>query len=115
MNGILNELDKRQKNYNTSMINQSFAYDKSFAQSAHKLQTITSLDKILIRGSVAYVSQNTWLQNQTIRENILFGKEFNKEWYKKCLVASELVKDLHTFEKRDLYGLGPDGKNVSGG
>ncbi len=31
-----------------------------------------------VYGSVAYVSQEPWIQNATLRENILFGREYNK-------------------------------------
>jgi ABC-type transport system involved in cytochrome bd biosynthesis fused ATPase/permease subunit len=50
--------------------------------SAYRMQTVISNDKILIQGTVAYVSQVSWVQNLSIRENITFGKEFNMEWYK---------------------------------
>ncbi len=31
-----------------------------------------------VYGSVAYVSQEPWIQNATLRDNILFGREYNK-------------------------------------
>ena len=32
---------------------------------------------IVINENVAYVQQEPWIQNKTIRENILFGTEFD--------------------------------------
>jgi len=29
---------------------------------------------------VAYVSQQAWIMNTSVKENILFGKNFNKKW-----------------------------------
>jgi ABC-type transport system involved in cytochrome bd biosynthesis fused ATPase/permease subunit len=36
---------------------------------------------IRVAGSVAYVEQQPWIQNMTIRENILFGSEYDEERY----------------------------------
>ena len=30
-----------------------------------------------IKGSTAYIGQSAWIQNLTLRENILFGKEYD--------------------------------------
>lgn len=50
-----------------------------------------------------------------VRANILFGKPFDLNWYQKCVEACNLVKDLKSFKELDLYELGPEGKNISGG
>lgn len=34
-------------------------------------------------GGVAYAAQESWVQNATIRENIVFGSPFDEERYKK--------------------------------
>ncbi len=54
----------------------------SMYESATRLKTIISNDKVLLRGSVAFVPQVSWVQNLSIRENITFGKDFDEEWYK---------------------------------
>ncbi|CAD8046142.1 unnamed protein product [Paramecium primaurelia] len=74
-----------------------------------------SQSSLKVKGSVAYVSQNHWLQNMSIRDNILFGKTYDKQLYKQCIAACDLMPDLLTFPKRDQYILGPDAKNISGG
>lgn len=66
-------------------------------------------------GSVAYVSQNAWIQSGTIRENILFGKPFDKERYKKSVKACALDKDLENFDNGDATEIGQRGLNMSGG
>ena len=35
------------------------------------------------RGGVAYAAQESWIQNETIRENILFGSPYDEERYQK--------------------------------
>lgn len=37
--------------------------------------------KITIYGAIAYVSQKAWIQNGTVRQNIVFGKDFKQELY----------------------------------
>jgi ABC-type multidrug transport system fused ATPase/permease subunit len=34
-------------------------------------------------GGIAYAAQESWVQNETIRENILFGSPYDEERYKK--------------------------------
>ena len=36
---------------------------------------------IVIADSLAYVQQNPWIQNKTIRDNILFGLPYEEEKY----------------------------------
>ena len=47
---------------------------------------------ILVNGSVAYVSQESWVFGGTVRQNILFGKEYNKKAYNEVLKACDLQK-----------------------
>ena len=71
--------------------------------------------KITLNGSTAYVSQNHWLQNKTVRENITFGEEFDSQWYETVVEAADLKADFGTFAKGDLKVIGPGGGNLSGG
>ena len=32
---------------------------------------------------ISYVSQQPWIQNMTVRQNILFGADVKEEWYDK--------------------------------
>ncbi|KAL6602856.1 hypothetical protein ACP70R_043217 [Stipagrostis hirtigluma subsp. patula] len=66
-------------------------------------------------GKVAYVSQNSWIQSGTVRDNILFGKPFNKEQYEKAIKACALDKDIENFDHGDLTEIGQRGLNMSGG
>ena len=47
-----------------------------------------------IRGTLAYVPQQAWIQNATVRSNILFGKEFKHEKYKRVIRSCALEPDL---------------------
>ncbi|KAL1921756.1 uncharacterized protein VTP21DRAFT_10398 [Calcarisporiella thermophila] len=64
---------------------------------------------------VAYVSQTAWLQNATIRENILFGSALEEERYQRVIEVCGLGPDLSIFEAGDLTEIGEKGVTLSGG
>ncbi|KAL2539145.1 ABC transporter C family member 8 [Abeliophyllum distichum] len=66
-------------------------------------------------GSIAYVSQGSWIQSGTIRDNILFGKPMDKTKYKEAIRVSALDKDIDSFDYGDLTEIGQRGLNMSGG
>ena len=68
-----------------------------------------------VNGSIAYVPQQAWVFNATIRENILFGKPFDQRKYAEAIRASCLERDLRLMPGGDLTELGEKGVNMSGG
>uniref|UniRef100_A0A6B2KWS6 Uncharacterized protein n=1 Tax=Arcella intermedia TaxID=1963864 RepID=A0A6B2KWS6_9EUKA len=68
-----------------------------------------------VNGSVAYVSQQPWLLNATLRDNVLFGKPFEEERYNNTIEVSELLADLKMLPGGDLTEIGEKGINLSGG
>jgi ABC-type transport system involved in cytochrome bd biosynthesis fused ATPase/permease subunit len=46
------------------------------------------------KGSIAYVAQQAWILNATVRENILFGKPWDEDYYNRVLDACALWPDL---------------------
>ncbi|KAG7123699.1 Oligomycin resistance ATP-dependent permease YOR1 like protein [Verticillium longisporum] len=65
--------------------------------------------------NVAYCPQSTWLQNATIRENILFGRSFDKELYSRVTHACALEADFALLPHGDLTEIGEKGITLSGG
>ncbi|CAK4522260.1 unnamed protein product, partial [Aphanomyces euteiches] len=57
----------------------------------------------------------SWIQNLTIRENILFGKPYDREKYNRVIEACALTKDLSLFAAGDRAEIGQKGINLSGG
>ena len=51
-----------------------------------------SSGSINVKGRVAYVSQQAWVFNGTVRHNILFGQDFDEEKYDKVITACALDK-----------------------
>ena len=54
-----------------------------------------------LQGSVAYVPQLAWIQNASLKENILFGGERKESWYHRVLEACALLPDLDLLPSRD--------------
>ncbi|XP_069328052.1 multidrug resistance-associated protein 1-like [Eulemur rufifrons] len=67
------------------------------------------------RGSVAYVSQQAWIQNCILQENILFGSVMQKQFYERVLEACALLPDLEQLPNGDQTEIGERGVNISGG
>ncbi|KIJ62235.1 hypothetical protein HYDPIDRAFT_176581 [Hydnomerulius pinastri MD-312] len=67
------------------------------------------------KGGVAYAAQESWVQNETIKDNILFGAPYDEERYKKVLHQCALERDLELFEAGDRTEVGEKGLTLSGG
>ncbi|QPC60528.1 hypothetical protein HYE67_002759 [Fusarium culmorum] len=69
----------------------------------------------IIPGSIAYISQNPWLENCSLRDNILFGLPMDKSRYNQVLEACALSEDLKSLPDGDDTEIGSNGVNLSGG
>ncbi|KAK7450770.1 ABC transporter [Colletotrichum acutatum] len=67
------------------------------------------------RCAVAYCSQSPWLENGSLRQNILGVFVFEQKWYDSVVSACGLETDLKVLEKGDLTVIGSNGVNLSGG
>ncbi|XP_047673398.1 multidrug resistance-associated protein 1 isoform X3 [Tachysurus fulvidraco] len=70
---------------------------------------------VSIRGSVAYVPQQAWIQNATLRDNILFGRPYIEDKYRRVMDACALTPDLDILPGGDQTEIGEKGINLSGG
>ena len=64
---------------------------------------------------LAYVSQVAWVQSATVRENVLFGAEWDAALYAEVLSACALDADLELLPAGDLTDVGERGVTLSGG
>jgi ABC-type multidrug transport system fused ATPase/permease subunit len=72
--------------------------------------------RMSVQGRVAYAPQQPWIQNATIRDNILFGLPYDEPRYNKCLTLCCLRADLEQLAPAgDLTEIGEKGINLSGG
>ena len=72
-------------------------------------------NKVYINGSIADVCQTAFIENNTLRNNILFFHPFNQDKYNKVLKISELLPDLEILKGGDMTEIGERGINLSGG
>ncbi|CAK4628530.1 unnamed protein product [Aphanomyces euteiches] len=68
-----------------------------------------------VHGSVALVSQEPWIRNDTVRGNILFEDAYEASWYKTVLQAVQLEADMRLLPAGDKTEIGEQGINLSGG
>ena len=63
----------------------------------------------------AFCPQYAWIQNTSVKENILFGKDYDRRWYESVVDACALLPDLEMLPNGDLTEIGERGITVSGG
>ena len=73
----------------------------------HKLNESGNIN---IDGKIALVPQQAWIQNATVRNNILFNNEYNEDLYKKVLKSCCLLPDLDIMVAGDNTEIGEKGK-----
>ena len=66
-------------------------------------------------GSMAYVPQQAWMQNASLKDNILFGKHYNSKIYEEIVDACALRPDFEMLPAADQTEIGEKGINLSGG
>ncbi|XP_023165481.2 multidrug resistance-associated protein 1 isoform X10 [Drosophila hydei] len=66
-------------------------------------------------GKMAYVPQQAWIQNATVRDNILFGKSYDRKRYNQVIDACALRTDIEILSAGDRTEIGEKGINLSGG
>ncbi|EYE98824.1 putative ABC multidrug transporter [Aspergillus ruber CBS 135680] len=64
---------------------------------------------------IAYVPQAPWLQNDTVRQNILFYSSYDESRYNIAVEASGLAQDLQQLPLGDSTVVGERGTSLSGG
>ncbi|CAN7998510.1 unnamed protein product [Ixodes hexagonus] len=67
------------------------------------------------QGRLAYVAQQSWIQNATLKENIIFTNKTNEERYQKVVEACALKPDLEMLPAGENTEVGDKGINLSGG
>ncbi|KAJ2803489.1 hypothetical protein H4R20_002872 [Coemansia guatemalensis] len=70
---------------------------------------------VTVCGSIAYVAQQPWILNATLRDNILFGSDYEGDYYNRVIDACALRQDLDNLPAGDITEIGERGINLSGG
>ncbi|KAF9169455.1 hypothetical protein BGX20_010302 [Mortierella sp. AD010] len=77
---------------------------------SHDINPVTGLTN-----GIAYVAQQAWLQNNTVRNNILFGSPFEQRRYDQVIEMCALRRDFEILEYGDETEIGERGITLSGG
>lgn len=60
----------------------------------------------MLQGLVGYVPQQAWIQNSTLKDNIMFGQERRETWYDQVVSACALRPDLELLPAGDETEIG---------
>jgi len=75
----------------------------------------TVAGKVTVSGKLAYCSQLPWIQNMTVRDNILCGESYDEDRYAAAVEACDMSDDMRSFADGDETEIGQRGINMSGG
>ena len=78
-------------------------------------QMILAEGEFKVLGCISYTPQEAWLLNMSLRENIIFGSEFDQNKYNKVIKVCALERDLKLMPDGDKTEIGERGINLSGG
>ena len=71
--------------------------------------------EVVVRGTVAYVAQQSWVMNASVKENIVFGHRWDPSFYELTIKACALEDDFKTLPDGDSTEVGERGISLSGG
>jgi len=79
----------------------------------HELPPTTG--HVSVNGSIGYAAQEPWIFAGSVKDNILFGKRLDVDWYEKVIQACALKQDLGLLPHGDNTLVGDKGTSLSGG
>ncbi len=79
---------------------------------SHTLRIRKTSGTLSVAGRIAYVPQTAWIQNRTLRDNILFGSEFVADKYQRVLKSCALEPDVKQLSAGDQTEIGDRGINL---
>ena len=71
--------------------------------------------EVTVHGHTAYVSQQPWIMNASVKENIVFGHRWDPQFYERTVHACGLAEDFKTLPDGDQTEVGERGISLSGG
>ncbi|EHL02557.1 putative Metal resistance protein YCF1 [Glarea lozoyensis 74030] len=71
--------------------------------------------EVIVHGATAYVAQQAWVMNASVKENIVFGHRWDANFYDKTIKACALTEDFAQLPDGDETEVGERGISLSGG
>ena len=71
--------------------------------------------EVVVRGRIAYVAQQPWIMNASVKENIIFGHRWDPQFYEQTVAACALSDDFKQLPDGDQTEVGERGISLSGG
>jgi ATP-binding cassette, subfamily C (CFTR/MRP), member 1 len=71
--------------------------------------------EVVVRGRIAYVAQQPWVMNASVKENIVFGHRWDPYFYNQTIEACALIDDFRQLPDGDQTEVGERGISLSGG
>lgn len=65
-----------------------------------------------VQGKISLVPQQAWIQNATVRDNILFGNSFDTKKYHRIVDACALKQDFDMLPAKDATEIGEKVSNL---
>lgn len=62
--------------------------------------------RAILKGKIAYIQQQPWIRNLSLRENIIFGRKFDQILYDEVIEACALNKDIAMLPNGDFTEIG---------
>ena len=62
--------------------------------------------KVNVHGTISYVPQQPWIQNETVKNNIIFGNHLDEALYNLCIKSCALETDLNLLPAGDKTEIG---------
>ena len=71
--------------------------------------------EVVVYGATAYVAQQAWVMNASIKDNIVFGHRWDPAFYERTIHACALIEDMKSLPDGDQTEVGERGISLSGG
>lgn len=111
----LSGLDFELKPGSLTMVVGPVGSGKSTLASALNQFVTCKTGQLSVSGTVSFCAQQAWILNATVKENILFGKDFDGAKYEKAVRLAQLAADLEILPAGDATTIGERGVTLSGG
>jgi len=112
---VLKDLNLKVKKGQLVMVVGSVGSGKSTLLQSALGEVFKLKGEVELNGSIAYVAQEAWIINATVRDNILFGKPYDPKLYKEVVEIAALQPDFDIMPAGDMTEIGDKGINLSGG